>query len=102
MNKLDIGDTVKCIDASIQPHMKFEIEKDFEIWLRQDSEYTIRGFQENDGIVVGVLLEEIYNFPKYFKLLSRSQEPAFATFRFRKQETATKKEEVTNVAEIEV
>jgi len=102
MSKLGIGDKIKCIDSSIQPHMVEEVQKDFEMWVRQGAIYTVRGFNENDGIVLGVLLEEIYNFPKYFKLLGRSQEPAFADFRFRKQEIQTKKEEVTNVAEVEI
>lgn len=97
MSKLDIGDKVLCIDSSIAPHMKEEIEKDFEMWLKQGNTYTIRGFNENDGIVVGVLLEEIHNFPKYFKLLGRSQEPAYATWRFRKRQ----EDEVTAETEVE-
>lgn len=97
MSRLDIGDKVLCVNASIEPHMKEEIEKDFEMWLKQGNTYTIRGFNENDGIVVGVLLEEIYNFPKYFKLLGRSQEPSFRLDRFRKRQ----EDEVTAETEVE-
>ena len=39
---------------------------------------------DNNGIVTGVLLEEVHNFPKFFKLINRFQEPAFAQWRFRK------------------
>ena len=82
----NIGDKVICIDDSIPAHMVGEIENDFEMWIKKGKEYTIRSFNDNDGIVVGVLLEEVLNFPKYFRLLCRSQEPSFKLDRFRKKE----------------
>src|SRR5690606_7501748 len=78
------GDKVICIDDSIDPAKSAEIAQDFEMWVKKDVEYTIRELLDNDGIVTGILLEEIYNIPKYFHLLGRTQEPAFAAWRFRK------------------
>jgi len=85
---LEIGNKVICVDASIQNHMIEELSKDVPNWVKQDEIYTVRGFNNNKGIVVGVLLEEISNPIKFFKLTGEYQEPAFATWRFRKQEEA--------------
>lgn len=78
------GDKVVCVNALIDADKKEEISRDFEIWVTKDKEYTIREILDNKGIVTGVLLEEIYNLPKYFKLINMYQEPAFAIWRFRK------------------
>lgn len=83
------GDKVICIDASIEPDKAEEIKRDFEIWITKDKEYTIREILDNNGIVPGVLLDEVHNFPKFFKLINRMQEPAFAIWRFRKLNYAT-------------
>ncbi|RYF51293.1 MAG: hypothetical protein EOO38_03590 [Cytophagaceae bacterium] len=88
------GDKVVCIDATIEPNKAEEIKKDFEIWITKDKEYTIREILDNNGIVPGLLLDEVHNLPKYFKLLGRYQEPAFATWRFRKLNYSTKTEAV--------
>lgn len=86
------GDKVICVNATIDPDKAEEIRKDFEIWVTKDKEYTIREILDNNGIVPGVLLDEVHNLPKYFKLLNRYQEPAFALWRFRKLNYATKTE----------
>jgi hypothetical protein len=78
------GDKVICIDDKIDPDKNAEIRRDFEIWITKDKEYTIREILDNNGIVPGLLLDEVHNFPKFFKLINRFQEPAFATWRFRK------------------
>jgi hypothetical protein len=83
------GDKVVCIDAKIEPQKAEEIKRDFEIWVTKDKEYTIREILDNQGIVPGVLLDEVHNFPKYFKLINKFQEPAFALWRFRKLNYAT-------------
>jgi hypothetical protein len=94
------GDKVICIDASIDPEKTEEIRRDFEIWVTKDHEYTIREILDNNGIVPGVLLEEIHNFPKFFKLINRMQEPAFAIWRFRKLNYATGTAEEVQEAEL--
>jgi hypothetical protein len=83
------GDKVICINALIDANKQNEISRDFEIWVTKDKEYTIREILDNKGIVTGVLLEEIYNIPKFFKLINMTQEPAFAIWRFRKLNYAT-------------
>jgi hypothetical protein len=94
------GDKVICIDALIDPDKSQEIRKDFEIWVTKDKEYTIREILDNNGIVPGVLLDEIHNFPKFFKLLNRMQEPAFALWRFRKLNYASGSAEEVHQAEL--
>jgi hypothetical protein len=47
-----------------------------------------------------VLLDEVHNFPKYFKLIDRFQEPAFALWRFRKLNYATASEAEEHEAEL--
>ncbi|WP_342645671.1 hypothetical protein [Mucilaginibacter sp. CSA2-8R] len=83
------GDKVVCINDKIDPDKAEEIKQDFEIWITKDKEYTLREILDNNGIVTGVLLEEVHNFPKFFKLINRFQEPAFAIWRFRKLNYAT-------------
>lgn len=94
------GDKVVCINDRIDPDKMEEIRRDFEMWITKDKEYTIREILDNNGIVTGLLLEEIHNFPKFFKLINRYQEPAFATWRFRKLNYATETQE--EVAEEEL
>ncbi len=87
------GDKVVCINDRIDPDKMEEVRQDFEMWITKDKEYTIREILDNNGIVTGVLLEEIHNFPKFFKLINRYQEPAFAIWRFRKLNYVTQTEE---------
>ncbi|HVV56233.1 MAG TPA: hypothetical protein VHC47_12945 [Mucilaginibacter sp.] len=94
------GDKVICVDDRIDPEKSEEIRRDFEIWVTKDKEYTIREILDNEGIVPGLLLEEIHNFPKYFKLINRFQEPAFATWRFRKLNYAKGAEEESHEKEL--
>lgn len=79
-----IGDRVACIDSSIRPEAMEELKRTVPNWVVQDKEYTVRGFQDNNGIALGMLLEEIINPLVYIPLLGRVQEPAFAEWRFRK------------------
>lgn len=78
------NDKIICVNSKIDADKIEEISKDFENWIEKGVEYTVREVLSNDGIVTGILLNEVYNFPKFFKLLNRVQEPAFATWRFRK------------------
>lgn len=86
---LSIGDKVVCIDSSMQTHTVAELKKDCPHWVVKDKQYIIRDIVDSD-FVVGVRLEEIVNPPKWFKLVNRYMEPAFATWRFRKIEEVTK------------
>lgn len=93
------SDKVICVNDKIDPDKNEEIRRDFEIWITKDKEYTIREILDNNGIVTGVLLDEVHNFPKFFKLINRFQEPAFAIWRFRKLNYATAPAEA--VSEVE-
>ncbi len=79
-----IGDNVVCIDASKQPHTADELSVDVPNWVQQDKRYTIRAVEHHDFGAVGVLLDEIVNQPKYFRLVDKVKEPMFAQWRFRK------------------
>ena len=94
------GDKVICIDASIDPEKAEEIKRDFEIWITKDKEYTVREILDNNGIVPGILLDEVHNFPKFFNLINRMQEPAFAIWRFRKLNYAASVAEEEHEAEL--
>jgi len=93
------GDKVICIDDKIDADKNEEIRRDFEIWITKGKEYTIREILDNNGIVPGLLLDEVHNFPKFFKLINRFQEPAFALWRFRKLNYNTKPAEALEETE---
>jgi len=81
----DIGDKVRCIDA-MRP--VGENPNAVPNWVKDKAEYTVRGFHNNDEIVVGMLLEEVKNPMVPIALINRFQEPAFATWRFKKTASA--------------
>ncbi len=95
-----IGEKVICINSSMQPHTIEELKKDMSNWVKKDEHYTIRGFTSNNGIVDGVWLEEIKNDYKFFRLIDKFQEPAFALWRFRKLEPAEIQMEVVEYADV--
>lgn len=84
----EIGDKVKCVDDSIKPELIISVMRDFQYWPIKDSEYYIRDIFYNDDIVAGIVLQGIYNKPINIPLLKRTQEPAYATWRFSKQQEA--------------
>lgn len=87
------GDKVICVDASKQPHTVEELNQDISHWVVKGNTYTIREIVDYD-FVVAVLLGEIVNPPKYFKVLNRVMEPAFKIDRFRKIQGAAVEENV--------
>lgn len=88
----EIGEKVRCIDDSIKLGMEAFTKEVFYNFVKKNKEYTVRGFLDNAGIVTGVLLEEIHNFPVYQPLLGHDQEPAFRLDRFVKTKSAKKEE----------
>ena len=95
-----IGEKVICVNNSMQPHTIEELKKDMPNWVKKDEKYTIRGFTSNNGIVDGVWLDEIKNDYKFFRLINKFQEPAFALWRFRKLEPAEIQMEVVEYANV--
>lgn len=81
----DKGDKIICIDDSIAADKLHLNDLIYSNWIKKDIPYIVRDILYNDNIVGGILLEEIHNKPVFIKLLGRVQEPAFATWRFRKQ-----------------
>lgn len=79
----EIGEKVICVDDSKQPHTVEELTKDVPNWVKKGEKYTIRGIQDHD-FVVALLLEEISNPLKYFRLVNKVLEPGFMTSRFEK------------------
>ena len=73
---------VKCIDDSIKPEFIMETVKYFPNWVKKGEIYTVYDVLENDGIVMGYLLEELENEMVYQPLLGRTQEAAFRASRF--------------------
>ena len=56
----------------------------------------------NDDIVAGIVLKEVNNAPIYIPLLGRTQEPAFATWRFAKTEVNHNAKEIEESEEINI
>lgn len=82
-----------CVDDSIRPEM-IEWQRNYcPNWVKKGEVYTVRLFDENDGIVDGILLEEIHNHPVMCVPFGRLLEPRFATWRFRELETPEPVEE---------
>jgi hypothetical protein len=71
-----------CIDDSVRVGMERFVSEAYFNWVKKGVTYTVREVLENDGIVTGVLLNEVHNFPIYQPLLGRKQEPAFRLDRF--------------------
>jgi len=84
------GQKVVCIDDSIKADQLMFVSKAYGTWVKRDSMYTIREVLDNDGIVTGLLLDEIRNGAIPQPLLGgRWQEPAFRVSRFAPMEVST-------------
>jgi hypothetical protein len=92
-----VGDKVICINDSVGADKVEEVKEIYLNWVKRDKEYHVRGVYDNDGIVPGILLEEVHNFPVRIPLTGKIQEPAFATWRFRK----AAEQHTTAAAEVE-
>jgi tRNA uridine 5-carbamoylmethylation protein Kti12 len=71
-----------CIDDSIKADQIEFVCMVYPQWVKKGEQYTVRQVLENDGIVTGVLLEEVKNEEIFQQLLGRYQEPAFRMSRF--------------------
>lgn len=91
-NDYNIGDLVMCIDDSIKPGMEQFVAENYPNWVKHKQQYHIREFVDNNGIVTGVLLEELHNPEIYITLLGTIQEPSFRVNRFIKIQSVTKTE----------
>lgn len=89
-----VNDKVICIDDGIKPEMLPTIVKYYDQWVKKGNTYTIREIVDNDGIVDGVLLNEIKNKTIYIELIDKKQEPAFGMFRFSTIEHDELKEQI--------
>lgn len=86
---LSKGQKVVCIDDSIKADQLMFVTKAYGTWVKRDSMYTIREVLDNDGIVTGLLLDEIRNGAIPQPLLGgRWQEPAFRVSRFAPMEVS--------------
>jgi hypothetical protein len=93
---------LRCIDDSIKADQIEFVCMVYPQWVKKGEQYTVRQVLENDGIVTGVLLNEVRNEPIYQQLLGRYQEPAFRMSRFVEEEvieSVYSSEEITNFVE---
>ena len=96
---MEVGSRVLCTDSSIKASEIFMVSRVYSMWVDKGREYTVREVLDNDGIVTGVLLEEVINDPIPQELLGgRFQEPAFRVTRF--QELHEDMSEVNQEAEV--
>ncbi len=80
---MEVGSRVLCTDSSIKASEIFMVSRVYSMWVNKGTEYTIREVLDNDGIVTGVLLDQVVNDPIPQELLGgRFQEPAFRVTRF--------------------
>lgn len=79
---MKIGSKVVCVDDSKRPEVAEWAAKHCPNWVKKGDKYTIREFDDHDGIVDGVLLEEIINPPVFLTKWNKVIEPRFATWRF--------------------
>ena len=78
---------VRCIDDSIKADQILVVSRIYQEWVKKGEVYTVREVLDNDGIVTGLLLNEIVNDPIPQELLGgRWQEPAFRVSRFVEEE----------------
>lgn len=75
-----------CVNDSVKAEFARDKEILFQEWVVKGEKYTVREYLSNDGIVEGVLLEEIHNIPVFQPLLGREQEPGWKLDRFREIE----------------
>jgi|DEB0MinimDraft_10_1074344.scaffolds.fasta_scaffold223664_2 hypothetical protein len=94
----NVGDEVVCVNDTKNESWS---SMHFPNWVKQGAKYTIREILDNDNIVTGVLLEELVNPEVFQPLISRTQECAFATWRFEKHKDVYMIKEDEEVSELD-
>lgn len=95
---MEVGKRYKCVDASIKPEA-VDWQKAFcPNWVKEGATYTVRQITDHDGIVEGVLLEEIVNPVSYNLFMSMPLEPHFALWRFADTAEESVEEEIEEEA----
>jgi hypothetical protein len=96
------GKKVVCIDDSIKPGKEDFVRYAFPSWIQEGKVYTIREIVENQGIVPGLLLNEVVNPHIFIHLIETYQEPAFRLDRFKELEESSLEAELEEVLEVEL
>lgn len=97
---MEVNNKVICVDDTIRPEMMLSVAKYYSNWVVRDKVYTIREVLHNEGIVEGVLLNEIKNDPIYIDIIDKKQEPAFGMFRFKLFQDSFMEENVEHYVEM--
>lgn len=98
MSRYHIGMEVICVDDKKPKDFN---PLHFPNWVKKDSKYIIRSFEDNDGIVLGIRLEGMINPILPIGLVKKWQEGAYATWRFAPGLSAFEVEEQTEEVEDE-
>lgn len=80
------GTKVICIDDSIKEGKEEFVKYAFPSWIKEGKIYTVRAIVDNQGIVPGLLLNEVVNPHIFIHLVKSVQEPAFRLDRFKELE----------------
>jgi hypothetical protein len=99
---MEVKSRVICVDDTYVEGTAEELKADCPSWVKKGQKYHIRQINDLD-YVVSVLLEEVVNPLKYFRLTNDVREPAFKISRFRElqeDEVSAEKIEQENLIEV--
>lgn len=99
---MTVGKKVICIDDSIKPGKEDFVKYAFPSWIKEGKVYTVRAIVENQGIVPGLLLNEVLNPHIFIHLIKTYQEPAFRLDRFKELDEDSLAENIENELELEL
>lgn len=99
---MTVGKKVICIDDSIKPGKEDFVKYAFPSWIKEGKVYTVRAIVENQGIVPGLLLNEVLNPHIFIHLIKTYQEPAFRLDRFKELDEDNLAENIENELELEL
>lgn len=99
---MTVGKKVICIDDSIKPGKEDFVKYAFPSWIKEGKVYTVRAVVENQGIVPGLLLNEVLNPHIFIHLIKTYQEPAFRLDRFKELDEDSLAENIENELELEL